>query len=93
MAPNKKKKKPASNPARGFATTSIVSKNKIEDNVAVEEPITAETASSGPVQLTSPALKYGLDPEMQLHELSPDQLEKQLEESELQLLVEKHEEN
>jgi ATP-dependent RNA helicase DHX29 len=90
MAPNKKKKKPASNPARGFATTSIVSKNKIEDNVAVEEPITAETSSSGPVQPASPAFKYGLNSEKQLHELSPDQLEKQLEESELQLLVEKH---
>lgn len=32
MAPGKKKKKPASNPARGFATTSTVSKSKQHDS-------------------------------------------------------------
>ena len=95
MAPNKKKKKPASNPARGFATTSTVSKTKdigaqeIENAVQSEDPdasgfskcvengITAEESSNR-------------EPEKALHELTPEELESQLEDSSLQNLVETH---
>ena len=92
MAPNKKKKKQANNPARGFATTSIVSKSRaIEDNVLKENAIEAvgtEIANQG-----SPLANSSYDPtkaSKDLSKLTPDELESQLEESELQLLVEKY---
>ncbi|MCJ1477870.1 hypothetical protein MMC13_006543 [Lambiella insularis] len=90
MAPNRKKKKPSSNPARGFATTSTISKSKIVDNEIADE--IAETVDADPEPKTvapeNPA-REGTG-QKELHELSPDQLEARLEESELQLLVEKH---
>ena len=92
MAPNRKKKKPAGNPARGFATTSIVSKSKIDDDTpAIEVTDEADndyitqTSSAVPTTITN-----GQRVEKELRELTPEQLELQLEESELQLLVEKH---
>lgn len=92
----KKKKKPAANPARGFATTSVASKPKTEDaseatstdpsNVATPAVAAsaAKTTSSRPTQNGSAA------PERELHELNPEELEAQLEASELQQFVEKH---
>ena len=92
MAPNRKKKKPAANPNRGFATTSILSKSKTVENENSEESV-AEIASSElneqdpavpkPSDVLSKATKG-------LSELTPEELETQLEESELQLLVEKY---
>lgn len=95
MAPNsKKKKKPASNPARGFATTSTASKVKIntvaenddEANVGQEAQVTETT--QGPANV--PERDIGTSVEKALHELSPEELEKQLEESTLQVFVETH---
>ena len=93
MAPNRKKKKPTSNPSRGFATTSIVSKTKSVVDSDVDGDI---------LPATDEGLKFENDEHVnaqpdraqqkELHELSPDQLEAQLEDSELQLLVEKHSE-
>lgn len=94
MAGAKKKKKPAANPARGFATTSIASKPRPEvseesgkgaTNVVNSAPKgdQAQTPkSSTPAKVSSDASKE--------KDLTPEEFEKQLEESELQLLVEKH---
>ena len=95
MAPNhnKKKKKPASNPARGFATTSTVSKSRVAEDTSAEEVTT--DISTPPTELHTavvngePSLK-GSDLSKGLSELTPEQLELQLERSELQLLVEKY---
>lgn len=96
MAGAKKKKKPAANPARGFATTSIASKPR---------PEVAEDASKGPSNAASnapPTVKKdqvpppstaqgsGADTSSKEKVLSPEEFERQLEESELQLLVEAH---
>lgn len=91
MAGGKKKKKPASNPARGFATTSIASKPKVEAAESelpaiaakeLQESINQEQilASDGAVEPQVPSQKI----------LTAEEFEKQLEESELQVLVEKH---
>ncbi|MCJ1397878.1 hypothetical protein MMC11_001074 [Xylographa trunciseda] len=91
MAPNRKKKKPSSNPARGFATTSIVSKTKtiidsdVDDSLpsATDDGIDHEAERHKNAQPDQTLQK-------ELHELTPGQLEAQLEDSELQLLIEKH---
>ena len=89
MPPNRKKKKPASNPARGFATTSTVSKSKVlGDALSVDESEEAVDPSHIPVGPPKPTESQKREKE--LHELNPDELERQLVESELQLLVEKH---
>ncbi|KAL8672099.1 MAG: hypothetical protein Q9168_003431 [Polycauliona sp. 1 TL-2023] len=89
MAPKRKNKKAASNPARGFATTSVASKAKALGDES-PETTTPDDHQSNPVVENEAA---GDAPaEKELHELSPDELEKQLEESDLQLFVEKHHE-
>ena len=91
MAPNKKKKKTSVNPARGFATISIASKPKSNDTAlaAVVE------ASTTPLTRTETDTDFVKDTgavtsPKELHELSPEEFEKRLEESELQTLVEQH---
>ena len=93
---NKKKKKPAVNPARGFATTSIASKKpeRIEGD--------SNADSTEPSGISTPAKKTddiddGVKPtvtrentERELHELSPEELEAQLETSELQQFIERN---
>ena len=91
MAPTRKKKKPLSNPARGFATTSIVSKTKL----LVDSDVDDDTPSTAGNPLEKEAVKpdnahHDHSAQKELHELTPDQLEAQLEDSELQLLIEKH---
>lgn len=97
MAGAKKKKKPAANPARGFATTSIASKprpelseeSKPSPNPSVAAPTNASKDAAPPASksLEPP----GKEPAASGTEhLSPEEFEKQLEESELQLLVERH---
>ena len=102
----KKKTKPAANPARGFATTSIASKPRVEN---AESPLPASTSDHSPSKTQGG--KPGAAPSSALSgknatgiaqsddasnasqpkkELSPEEFEKQLEESELQLLVDKH---
>lgn len=94
MAGGKKKKKPASNPARGFATTSIASKPKAEAaNVEPEElstkelPTTIETQQGGSVSAVGFAVG---ELNVSQKSLTPEEFEKELENSELQVLVEKH---
>jgi len=88
-----KKKKPAGNPARGFATTSVASKPKPDKTVAdvpakqvAEAPLKEGAAAPEPAPQPSEktvALKEEVAP-------TPEELEAQLERDELQLLVEKH---
>lgn len=92
MAGGKKKKKPAANPARGFATTSIASKPKPEadDDVsspATELPVTLQTTEENGAQIVAPEAG-ALDASSTA--ITPEEFEKQLENSELQVLVEKH---
>ena len=97
MAPNKKKKKTAtSNPARGFATTSVASKQKSQDielPPPTKERTDARSESDAPDSLE---IKHnfvsdsGATSEKQLYELSPEELEAHLEESDLQAFLEKN---
>jgi ATP-dependent RNA helicase DHX29 len=87
-----KKKKPAANPARGFATTSVASKpkpEKPEDASSVEQSgvNTPSTKAATPATKNDKTAKGA---ERELHELSPEELEAQLELSELQQFVEQH---
>ncbi|GAB1319740.1 ATP-dependent RNA helicase DHX29 [Madurella fahalii] len=94
MAGKKKAKKPAANPARGFATTSIASKPRIDpaeapgDNIPVGK---SDDAAAPPVN-KAPQTSTATNPDNNAptKELSPEEFERQLEESELQLLVEKY---
>lgn len=93
MPPNRKKKKPAANPARGFATVSIPSKPKVTES---SESPSAEPPKTAPVS-DRPAPAGGKQPQVQskeetpsLQQYSPEELERHLEDSELQLLVEKY---
>ncbi|ATZ48829.1 hypothetical protein BCIN_04g00520 [Botrytis cinerea B05.10] len=93
MAGGKKKKKPATNPARGFATTSIASKPKNEAIEAVKEKDVADDAidTTESQQLGEKAGEVaGKGPSNQDSDLTPEEFERRLENSELQILVEKH---
>ncbi|KAM5449589.1 putative RNA helicase [Microsporum audouinii] len=95
MAPNKKKKKAASNPARGFATVSVPSKVKPQSSTEPAEP---ESAAGSDVLSDKPPAEASQDADAaqaashkpELHELTPDELERYLEEAELQAIVDKH---
>ncbi|KAJ5946763.1 hypothetical protein N7454_003602 [Penicillium verhagenii] len=92
---NKKKKKPASNPARGFATVSIPSKPKPE---AIETPPSTATESKPtPQNETLPTSQEDRPVDAgapqsgpSLQDYTPEELEKHLEEAELQILIEKN---
>ncbi|KAI5860812.1 P-loop containing nucleoside triphosphate hydrolase protein [Durotheca rogersii] len=102
MGPKKKKTKPTANPSRGFATTSIASKPRAEN--PVNEPVVAASpagdgkpaapptsASRNPnAPPSNPAADAKSQNPQQNAALSPEEFERQLEESELQLLVEKY---
>ncbi|RKF76639.1 ATP-dependent RNA helicase DHX29 [Golovinomyces cichoracearum] len=88
MAGGKKKKKPVSNPARGFATISIASKPKVptsdpEALLPLSETITKEE----PKLILS---RKDIQPDSFEENLTPEEFERRLEESELQVLVDKH---
>nr|KMM65618.1 ATP-dependent RNA helicase A [Coccidioides posadasii RMSCC 3488] len=87
MAPGRKKKKPASNPARGFTTTSIPSKSQVINSgvlTKAEQPsVTKEEqkpATAGQPEKSKDSLEN----------LPPEELEKHLEEAELQSLLDKY---
>lgn len=100
MAGNKKKKKPAANAARGFATTSIASKPRVEstegaDPTGGKGKDGAVLPSKGAAQQETAAAATGDtaadSPSNSAQKtLSPEEFERQLEESELQILVDKH---
>lgn len=90
----KKKSKPAANPARGYATTSIVSRARVEPTDAAP---TSSKKTSDASKLNAPiATEVSAEPEEAAtstdtkKELTPEEFEAQLQESELQLLVEKY---
>ncbi|TKA83701.1 hypothetical protein B0A55_00280 [Friedmanniomyces simplex] len=91
----KKKTKPVANPARGFQTTSVP-KASIVDVVKDEDIKTASgtaTPDTAPTSIGSEEPKNfdaGVNDQRELHELSPEELEAQLEVSELQQFVEQH---
>ena len=89
---NKKKKKPASNPARGFATTSIASKPKLEANESEPAPTSQPSLTPQNTQedVTQAVMPGGRVIGAALENLSPEEFERQLDNSELQVLVEKH---
>ena len=91
MAGGKKKKKPAANPARGFATTSIASKKPEPVEPETEPPTpskqSSESHEAGSAIITEPTKT---DSASASKTLSPEEFERQLETSELQVLVEKH---
>lgn len=88
-----KKKKPAANPARGFATTSVASKPRPEvvepdPKPSSSKPNAPPSKQNAPPSTTAPG-ENGQQTAVQ-KPLSPEEFERQLEESELQLLVEKY---
>ncbi|KAK4642785.1 hypothetical protein QC761_400630 [Podospora bellae-mahoneyi] len=96
MAGKKKTKKPAANPARGFATTSIASKPRADPaEAAADTP-----AGKGDDAAAPPAADAKDAPQAagttnttnapKAKELSPEEFERQLEESALQILVDKY---
>lgn len=99
MAGKKKAKKPAVNPARGFATTSVASKPRVEladDNDEADgssdspTPATKDAAASVAGQPQAAATADAASTKEPEKTLSPEEFERQLEESELQLMVEKY---
>ncbi|KAK5659077.1 hypothetical protein OQA88_1166 [Cercophora sp. LCS_1] len=96
MAGKKKSKKPAANPARGFATTSIASKPRADPTEATDDtPASKPGDDSAPQSKDAPpsgstATNTTDGGVAQTKVLSPEEFERQLEESELQLLVEKY---
>lgn len=90
-----KKKKPAANPARGFATTSIASKPRTTETAEAENPASTavpkeESRTTELVQSESSAAAAAPADPTPAVQISPEEFERQLEESELQNLVEKH---
>ena len=96
MAPKKKKTKPTANPARGFATTSMPSKARADESVhtSKNEPEAEDKNLQYAVKGTDVAhdnrRQETKNTPTDLHHLSPEELEQQLEQSELQFLTEKH---
>ena len=91
MAGGKKKKKPASNPARGFATTSIASKPKVETSDGEAAVPSKELTNTLETQPGATIANSGLiAPRLSEKALTPEEFEQELENSELQVLVEKH---
>lgn len=97
MAP-KKKRKPAANPARGFATTSLPSKAKVleaKEHVADE----SEASETGPDRNPAVASYAGIAASKNgehsgqagdISKMSAEELEAHLENSELEAMVDKH---
>ena len=93
MPPKKKKKRITAHSARGFATTSVASKQQTQEDSSIEReahahhghdaeaPANSVNAPMGPASATSEKL---------LSEMSPDELETQLEASDLQIFLEKN---
>ncbi|KAM0333990.1 hypothetical protein ACHAQA_001010 [Verticillium albo-atrum] len=98
-----KKKKPANNPSRGFATTSVASKPRPEiaegaENAPDAGPlqrqnvkggVAATSGSQTPASNAAGSAAANNSSATESKDLSPEEFERRLEESELQLLVEK----
>jgi ATP-dependent RNA helicase DHX29 len=95
MAGKKKTKKPAANPARGFATTSVASKARVDAEAPADgAPAAKVNDAAAPPSNGAPRTATTNNTQTQekapSKALSPEEFERQLEESELQLLVEKY---
>ncbi|KAK3682913.1 P-loop containing nucleoside triphosphate hydrolase protein [Podospora appendiculata] len=98
MAGKKKTKKPAVNPARGFATTSIASRPRVDPAEATDDtPVNGKAGDANappsidaPPSTTTTDTANATNAAAQEKPLSAEEFERQLEESELQLLVEKY---
>ncbi|KAI1005694.1 putative helicase [Podosphaera aphanis] len=89
MAGGKKKKKPVSNPARGFATTSIASKPKVE--IPELEELSTPLKQTSRIEDLKKDSATGSENVFKKEEiLTAEEFGKQLEESELQVLVDKY---
>jgi ATP-dependent RNA helicase DHX29 len=91
MAP-KKKKKAASNPARGFATVSLPSKAKVDDAISESEPAptyVGSVAQSGSESHGTASVSQSLLEPSSYQDMTADQLEVHLEDAELESIVEK----
>jgi len=92
---SKKKRKPIANPARGFATTSIASKQKLGEEKEVPET-TPSTNGNNDTSITSPSenseapVAIATGDLRELHELNPEELERRLEEADLQTFVDRY---
>jgi ATP-dependent RNA helicase DHX29 len=92
MAPNKKKRKPVSNPARGFTTVSLPSK-KAETVSPEPEVVTEPSPNDG--RPTDDGTKCDHPPGSEtgtsdLRNMTPEELEQHLEQAELQALLDLH---
>lgn len=93
----KKKKKPAANPARGFATVSVASKPKASDSIE-NTPNTSCTPTESHGQDSSPRIPAeneissteGQVKSKDIQDMTPEELEAHLELTELESFVEKH---
>ena len=99
MAPGKKKKKPAANPARGFATTSLVSKKTLDAQADLEatanesRPKEADAQDSVLPEASKDDSFHSVSKPgnaVTRSDLSPEEFERQLEEAELQQWLDKH---
>ena len=99
MAGKKKSKKPAVNPARGFATTSVASKPRVDlaeapgDNTPGSQAngdAAAPPTKDAPQTTANSSTATATEKKAPAEQLSPEEFERQLEESALQLLVEKY---
>ena len=92
MPPKGKKKKPAANPARGFATISVPSKPKPDEVSTTENAVPAEAPPENrrAAAVAEEQQKNNRKEDDSQYQYSPEEIERHLEESELQLLVEKY---
>src|ERR1700712_2426190 len=96
MAGKKKTKKPAANPARGFATTSVASKPRVDavdgaDETAGSTNVATPATADATATATNQSQNGATAPTTETTKtLSPEEFERQLEESELQLMIEKY---
>jgi ATP-dependent RNA helicase DHX29 len=92
MAPNKKKKKPASNPARGFATVSTPSKkvDKSPPEAKDDSEVPSIDGKHASAEKNGQS-RVGLDSgASDLQHMTPEELEQHLEEAELQSILDVH---
>jgi len=87
---SKKKKKAPANPARGFATTSIASKPKVDRTSDTGSDPSTTISSKEPGKSTGQSAQTpssNAQPEKELHQLTPEELQERLEREELQSFV------
>ncbi|ETN40058.1 uncharacterized protein HMPREF1541_04333 [Cyphellophora europaea CBS 101466] len=94
MAPKKKKTKAAANSARGFATTSQPSKPRVVDAVGQDAETPTSSGMSTPSQPKGPGVGDGKSNGMtketsSIQHMTPEELERHLEDAELQDLLDR----